>query len=214
MGTHDLCVRTCPGPAMIRLDFHRLRFLVIDDNAHMRRIVRQLLHGFGSREIFEAEDGAAGLEAFGHHSPDIIITDWDMPVFDGIEFTKSVRQPGASANPFVPIIMLSGHSAKRRVLEARDSGITEFLAKPIAAKALYERILSVVLSPRPFIQSKDYFGPDRRRNSSINYSGPERRKGPGGGKMIAVGSLDALVQDRKKLRNQATLEKVAANTKS
>ena len=48
---------------MIRIDFNRLRFLVIDDNAHMRRILRTLLHGFGAREVYEAEDGAAGLEA-------------------------------------------------------------------------------------------------------------------------------------------------------
>ena len=49
---------------MVRIDFNRLRFLVIDDNAHMRRILRTLLHGFGAREVYEAEDGAAGLEAF------------------------------------------------------------------------------------------------------------------------------------------------------
>ena len=185
---------------MIRLDFHRLRFLVVDDNAHMRRIVRQLLHGFGSREIYEAEDGAAGLESFTGHNPDIVITDWAMPIFDGIELTKTIRQPGGNANPFVPIIMLSGHSEKRRVMEARDSGITEFLAKPIAAKALYERILSVVLSPRPFIQTKSYFGPDRRRNVVSNYAGPERRKGSEGGKVIPVTPLDALLQDRVKPR--------------
>ena len=56
---------------MIRIDFNRLRFLVIDDNAHMRRIVRTLLHGFGARDVYEAEDGAAGLDAFTHHVPDI-----------------------------------------------------------------------------------------------------------------------------------------------
>jgi len=49
---------------MVRIEFNRLRFLVIDDNAHMRRILRTLLHGFGTREVYEAEDGAAGLEAF------------------------------------------------------------------------------------------------------------------------------------------------------
>src|SRR5690606_17243350 len=48
--------------SMVRIDFNRLRFLVIDDNAHMRRILRTLLHGFGAREVFEAEDGASGLE--------------------------------------------------------------------------------------------------------------------------------------------------------
>src|SRR5262247_2128331 len=58
---------------MLRIDFNRLRFLVIDDNTHMRRIVRTLLHGFGAREVYEAEDGASGLEAFTHFAPDIII---------------------------------------------------------------------------------------------------------------------------------------------
>src|SRR5712691_1926703 len=115
---------------MVRIDFNRLRFLVIDDNAHMRRILRTLLHGFGTREVYEAEDGAAGLEAFTHYSPDIVITDWAMPIFDGLELTQMIRQPGANANPYVPII-----------------------------------------------KTKTYFGPDRRRNVSPNYAGPERRKG-------------------------------------
>ncbi|MEX0590425.1 MAG: response regulator [Xanthobacteraceae bacterium] len=187
---------------MIRIDFHRLRFLVVDDNAHMRRIVRQLLHGFGSREIYEAEDGAAGLEAFTGHNPDILITDWAMPIFDGIELTKTIRQPGGNANPFVPVIMLSGHSEKRRVVEARDAGVTEFLAKPIAAKSLYERILSVVLNPRSFIQTKNYFGPDRRRNVNSNYAGPERRKGVEGAKVIPVTGLDTTLAGRLKARSE------------
>jgi CheY-like chemotaxis protein len=52
---------------MVRIDFNKLRFLVIDDNAHMRRILRTLLHGFGARDVYEAEDGGAGLEAFTHY---------------------------------------------------------------------------------------------------------------------------------------------------
>ena len=157
---------------MIRIDFNRLRFLVIDDNAHMRRILRTLLHGFGTREVYEAEDGAAGLEAFTHYMPDIVITDWAMPIFDGLELTQMIRQPGANANPYVPIIMLTGHSEKKRVISARDAGVTEFLAKPISAKALYQRILNVVANPRPFIRTKTYFGPDRRATSTPTMSGP------------------------------------------
>ncbi len=162
---------------MIRIDFNRLRFVVIDDNAHMRRIVRTLLHGFGAREVHEAEDGATGLEAFTQHMPDIVITDWAMPIFDGLELTQMIRQPGSNANPFAPIIMLTGHSEKKHVVAARDAGVTEFLAKPISAKALYERILNVVANPRPFIKTKTYFGPDRRRIVNPHYAGPERRKG-------------------------------------
>ena len=162
---------------MVRIDFNRLRFLVIDDNAHMRRILRTLLHGFGAREVYEAEDGAAGLEAFTHYIPDIVITDWAMPIFDGLELMQMIRQPGANANPYVAIIMLTGHSEKKRVTAARDAGVTEFLAKPISAKGLYQRIINVVANPRPFIKTKTYFGPDRRRNTNPNYIGPERRKG-------------------------------------
>jgi CheY-like chemotaxis protein len=174
---------------MIRIEFQRLRFLVVDDNMHMRRIVRQLLHGFGSREIYEAEDGATGLEGFNSHNPDIVITDWAMPILDGLELTQMIRKPDSNANPYVPIIMLSGHSEKSRVMRARDAGVTEFLAKPIAAKALYERILSVVLAAT-------YFGPDRRRNVNTNYSGPERRKGEEGSETIPVTPIDSRILGR------------------
>ena len=162
---------------MVRIEFNRLRFVVIDDNAHMRRMLRTLLHGFGAREVHEAEDGAAGLEAFNQHSPDIVITDWAMPIFDGIELTQMIRQPGANSNPYVPIIMVTGHADKRRVVSARDAGVTEFLAKPISAKGLYQRLINVIANPRPFIKTKTYFGPDRRRIVNPNYAGTERRKG-------------------------------------
>jgi len=162
---------------MVRVDFNKLRFLVIDDNAHMRRILRTLLHGFGAREVYEAEDGASGLEAFTHYVPDIVLTDWAMPVLDGLELAQMIRQPGATANPYVPIIMLTGYSEKRRVVAARDAGVTEFLAKPVSSTALYQRILSVVASPRPFVKANAFFGPDRRRNVNPNYMGPQRRRG-------------------------------------
>ena len=160
---------------MFRIDFNKLRFLVCDDNPHMRRILRTLLHSFGAREVYESEDGATALEMYSHYVPDIVITDWSMPIFDGLELAQMIRQPESKGNPFAPIIMLTGHSEKRRVTVARDAGVTEFLAKPISAKGLYQRILNVVANPRPFIKTKTYFGPDRRRNTSNAYIGPERR---------------------------------------
>ena len=164
---------------MIHINFTRLRFLIIDDNIHMRRILRTLLHGFGARDVIEAEDGAGGLEAFSSGNPDIVFIDWEMPIFDGLELIQMIRQPDANTNPFVPIIMLTGHTERTRVTAARDAGITEFLAKPISAKGLYQRVFSVVASPRPFIKTATYFGPDRRRTINSSYSGPERRKDGG-----------------------------------
>jgi two-component system chemotaxis response regulator CheY len=160
---------------MSQIDLERLRFVVIDDNAHMRRMLRTLLFGFGVRDVKEAEDGAAGLEAFIHHTPDIMITDWAIPIFNGLELTQMIREPGANANPCVPIIMITGYRERERVILARDAGVTEFLVKPISADSLYKRIVSVVANSRPFIKTKTYFGPDRRRNVNPNYSGSERR---------------------------------------
>lgn len=162
---------------MYRIDFNKLRFLVCDDNPHMRRILRTLLHSFGTREVYEADDGATALEMYIHYAPDIVITDWSMPIFDGLELVQIIRQPESKGNPYAPIIMLSGHCEKRRVTMARDAGVTEFLAKPISAKSLYLRIVNVVANPRPFIKTKSYFGPDRRRNTTTPYLGPERRHG-------------------------------------
>ena len=162
---------------MVRIDFNRLRFLVIDDNAHMRRILRTLLHGFGAREVYEAEDGAAGLESFTHYVPDIVITDWAMPIFDGLELTQMIRQPGANANPYV-----ADHHAHRPFGEKTRNGGARCRHHRIPRQADFgERALPAHRQrgrqSAPFIKTKTYFGPDRRRNVNPNYVGPERRKG-------------------------------------
>jgi two-component system chemotaxis response regulator CheY len=161
---------------MIRIEFNKLRFLVVDDNPHMRRILKALLLGFGAREVHEAADGAAGLEAFNQLTPDIVIMDWAMPLVDGLEFARMIRQPDVNASPFTPIIMLTAHSERQRVTAARDAGVTEFMVKPISPTGLHQRIVNVIANPRQFIRTTSYFGPDRRRNITPSYSGPERRK--------------------------------------
>jgi two-component system chemotaxis response regulator CheY len=139
------------------IDFHSLRFLVIDDSPHMRAVVRALLHGLGAREIYEAEDGATGLEAYVHFMPDIALTDWVMPNLDGLELTRVIRQPGINADPYVPIIMLSSYSEQARIDKAYDAGVTQFLTKPISARALYEAIRTVVADPNAFHHDRELF---------------------------------------------------------
>ena len=146
--------------------------LIVDDNVYMRKIVRTLLVGIGIRTIEEAEDGAVALDKFTSHDPDIIITDWAMPILDGIELTRLIRNPKSKYNCFVPIIMLSGHSEKWRIIEARDAGVTEFLCKPVSAKSLYLRVVSCIVNPRPFINTANYFGPEHRHSNN-----PGRQRG-------------------------------------
>lgn len=159
---------------MDRDAFERLRFVIADDNVHMRQILRAILHSLGGRDIYDAEDGAKALELIEGYKPDILITDLMMPIIDGIELTRLIRNPKGST-PYLPIIMLTGYTEKWRISEARDSGVTEFLAKPISSKALLDRIQVTIENPRPFVQSKNYFGPCRRRQS-LPFAGKGRRK--------------------------------------
>jgi DNA-binding response OmpR family regulator len=73
--------------------------------------------------------------------------------------------------------MLTGYTEYRRVAEALDAGINEFLAKPISPRDLYLRIASIIDHPRPFVRARGYFGPDRRRyNVGVPRGLRERRK--------------------------------------
>lgn len=152
-----------------------VQVLLVDDNQHMRAIASAILQSAGIRKVIEASDGGAALEVMREHAIDLALVDFNMFPLDGVEFTRLVRNSPDSANPYLPIIMMTGHSEKSRVTEARDAGVTEFVAKPITAKAVLERIQAVILRPRPFVKADTYFGPDRRRRSSDSYKGPFRR---------------------------------------
>jgi len=152
-----------------------LQILLVDDNQHMRAITTAVLQSAGIRKVREAADGAAALEVLREHSVDLVIVDFNMFPLDGVEFTRLVRNSPDSANPYLPIIMMTGHSEKSRVYEARDAGVTEFVVKPITAKAILDRIQAVIFKPRPFVKTDGYFGPDRRRVQSATYTGPWRR---------------------------------------
>ncbi|MDP6804251.1 MAG: response regulator [Rhodospirillales bacterium] len=112
--------------------------------------------------VKEAADGLKVLRILkGGYNPDIIITNWEMPKLDGIKLIRMIRDPKESPNPYVPIIMVSAYSEVNRVIQARDAGVSEFLAKPISAQLLYERIATTIEHPRPFVKSESFFGPDR-----------------------------------------------------
>jgi CheY-like chemotaxis protein len=155
--------------------FDRLKILVVDDNAHMRKLVVTILQAFGAVQIFEAADGQHALALLRDANPDVIILDWMMEGMSGLEFAKEVRTSPNTSNPFVPIIMLTGHTAIDHVRQARDAGVNEFLAKPVSVKAILTRLIAVIEHPRPYVRTKAYFGPCRRRRSPEEYRGPERR---------------------------------------
>ena len=156
-------------------NIQQLHFLVVDDNKHMSMLIKNLLHALGSRMVAEANDAADAFAELTHFPADIIITDYHMQPLDGLDFVRLVRTGSDSPNPFVPIIMLSGHTEMNKIMQARDAGVHEYLAKPISAKSLYSRIDSIIARPREFIETRSFFGPDRRRRA-MSFTGPERRQ--------------------------------------
>ncbi|MGB0681169.1 MAG: response regulator [Magnetovibrionaceae bacterium] len=160
-------------------DLSGLKFLVVDNNAHMRQIVYTILHGFGVDSIFQAEDGGDALRQARWCRPDIIIVDNLMEPVDGLEMTRTLRRDPNFFDPFVPVIMLSGLTEPQNVAAARDAGVTEFCAKPVSATTLYSHIVSCIENPRAFVRAPGYVGPDRKRHDPTDYQGPERRGSDG-----------------------------------
>jgi two-component system, chemotaxis family, chemotaxis protein CheY len=137
--------------------------VVVDDNQYMRKMVRNLLVNCGIKEIYEAADGIAALDTIRTVGPDVVILDWEMPLLSGAELVRIVRSPGVFPMPDVPIIMLSGHGERWRIVEAVKLGVNEYLIKPVSAKAIYDRLVSILARPRPAVQLGDYYGPEPRR---------------------------------------------------
>src|SRR5579864_413547 len=140
-----------------------LSVLVVDDNQYMRKMVRNLLVNCGIKEIYEAADGVAALDAIRTMAPDVVILDWEMPLLSGAELVRIVRSPGVFPMPDIPIIMLTGHGERWRVVEAVRLGVHEYLIKPVSAKSLYDRLVAITLVPRPNVQLGDYYGPEPRK---------------------------------------------------
>ena len=151
--------------------------MVVDDNVHMRKLVVTIVQAFGATQVVEAVDGDQAWKLMREANPDVIFLDWVMEGISGIEFAKMVRTSPQTPNPFVPIIMLTGYTRVDHVRQARDAGVNEFLAKPVSVKVILSRLISVIEHPRPFVRTKSYFGPCRRRRGDDEYRGPERRVG-------------------------------------
>ncbi len=185
-------------------DLATTKILIVDDMAPMLGLTKSILSIFGFKQIFTANNALEAFDLVVQKDPDLIITDWIMEPMDGLTFTRRVRKDPLSPNPYVPIIIMTGFSSRLRVEASRDSGITEFLVKPFTAKDLYNRIIQIVEKPRQFVDSGDFFGPDRRRKIMADYEGPKRRDDDT--KKAAAEPHDkdkAAIDILKRLRNEA-----------
>jgi two-component system, chemotaxis family, chemotaxis protein CheY len=159
-----------------------LRVVIIDDSEHMRTLLHTMLRGAGIRQVHEADNGEAGLDLVKSHSPEFVLTDYSMKPVNGVEFVKTLRRLD-SPLAWIPVIMVTGHTERHHIEQARDAGITEILCKPITVKGLFQKITEVVERPRRFVKSQAFIGPDRRRRHD-GYTGPRRRQDDSGTALV------------------------------
>lgn len=140
-----------------------LNILIVDGNQYMRKITRTMLVNVGAKQFAEAGDGLAALEAIRTRDPDVMVTDWDMPILSGTEVIRIVRSPGVFPRPNLPIIMLTNRAERHFVNEAVRAGVHEFLVKPTSPKALLDRLIAIAFKPRAMVQLGKYYVPEPRR---------------------------------------------------
>lgn len=149
--------------------------LVADHTPHMTALIAQMLRAHGRKDVREAHDAAVAMAEIKRRHFDILIIDADLEGMDGVAFTKALRAMSDNASHDLPVIMMSSAPNARRIADARDAGVTEFLRKPFAANHLYTRLLDIEANPRGFIKAASYAGPDRRRRS-LDVGDKDRRE--------------------------------------
>jgi CheY-like chemotaxis protein len=150
--------------------------LVADPSPHMASLVGAMLRSLGRKDIREVNVADRAMFELSRRAFDVIILDDALDGMDGVAFTKKLRAATDCQNRLIPIIMMSAAPDAKRIADARDAGVTEFLRKPFAANHLQSRLTSIENNPRGFIEAGEYKGPDRRRRV-VNVGANDRREG-------------------------------------
>lgn len=156
-------------------DLSQVKILIVEDMQPMLSLTISILNMFGFKNVHGAKSADEGMNLFIQYNHDLIVTDWLMEPKDGLDLIRQVRRSEMSPNKFVPIILMTGYSDQPRVEVARDEGVTEFLMKPYSARDMYARIVQIIEKPRQFVDTGEFFGPDRRRRKNFEFNGGERR---------------------------------------
>ena len=122
------------------IDF-RMKVLVVDDFATMRKIVRNILKQIGFEDITEAEDGNAALRILKSDKIGLVVTDWNMPNMSGLELLQEIRKNSQTSN--LPVLMVTAEGLKENVMEAVKAGVNNYVVKPFTAEVLQEKIETI-----------------------------------------------------------------------
>lgn len=122
------------------------RILIVDDMSSIRALVRAVLRTSGFEQVDDAGDGQAALLKLGSTRYDLLISDWNMPILDGLGLLRAVRSHAALQA--LPVIMLTAETTKEHVAEAAKLGVSGFVAKPFKPDTLLSAVSRVFPAPK------------------------------------------------------------------
>lgn len=148
----------------MNVDVGWMRVLVLQRAAKSLSVAPMLLRGLRARKIYELDDPQFALSIVRDGGADLVLTEFELREDrTGADFVREVRRGPRDTNPSLPIIMLIGAPSPRKIVTARDAGVTEISAIPISGRELELKIQSAVRRPRRFVATGGFIGPDRRR---------------------------------------------------
>jgi len=158
------------------MDLGRLSVLLVDDNTPSLDLMQQILAGFRVGRVTSCRRPEEAWEHASRTRFDLIVLDGEMPDEDGISLARRLRAHAGLPNFTAPIILVSAHTPQEKVFQVRDAGANLVIKKPIAPAVLLSRIQWLARSPRQFITSETYNGPDRRIRRMPLPEGQEERR--------------------------------------
>lgn len=168
-----------------------LKILVVDPNAFHRAMLIDVLRNLGLSKVMAATNGMEALDLMRSRKFDVIFTEWQMPELGGLEMARLVRREEDNLNRMSGFILVSAVSSKEEIIEIRNAGVDEVVAKPFSGTAIRSRIFEIVYNRRPFIDVKLYAGPCRRRMRGLDYRGARRRNADGAQGSVSMAAVSS-----------------------
>lgn len=160
-----------------RINLEKISILLVDASPQGLDILSQIFAGFGARHVTRRTTVEAASALVRNSSIDLIVVNDVIGEESGYDFVHWLRRLEGNANSLCPVIILSGHTRRSIVARSRDCGANFLIAKPLSAQILLERLIFVSREKRPFLETGDYIGPDRRHHQPSPEENKGRRRG-------------------------------------
>lgn len=176
------------------INLRDLVILIADSNSYFSMIVHGILRSFGANKVLEVKNSMSAIHALNARKIDILLCDARLPPHGGLSLTRAIRRKTDNENRVMPILVMTGDTRETTIKQARDAGANMVIAKPMSPANLYDRLAWIALTPRQFVDTPTYFGPDRRFKIEGYPNGIGRRKSDHE-LMVAEESGPTLAQD-------------------